>query len=380
MTTAAFRIASICATRLDIPLIEPIRMSFGTVRLQNIVIVRLRDQDGGEGVGEATVMGGPHWGGESAEAVKAAIEHYVAPVLIGTEVQGIADLAGRLRVLVKGNAAARAALEMAALDLIGKRLGVSAFDLLGGACRTTVPVAWTLSTGSVESDIAEGERALAERGHTRFKLKLTAYNAPADVARATAIIEAFRGRASVIADVNQAWDSVSAARYLPQLAEAGLEAIEQPMAAGDLTTIADLRRRLPMHVMADEAITGPNAALAIASAKAASCLVVKPNRDGGITASQAVAAIGVASGQALYGGTMLESSLATAASLHLYATLPSLELGSELFGPSRLVHDIVTEPLVASDGVLALPTGPGLGVTLDEDRIAFLARQQETGA
>lgn len=372
---AGIRIAGLTTTRLDIPLRQPIAMSFGTVRMQNVVLVRLCDTDGAEGVGEASILGGPHWGVESAESVQAAIDAYIAPALIGTMLDGVEAMAAALARLVRGNAAARGAVEMAALDLLGRRLGISASHLLGGPCRTTIPVAWTLSTGGTSSDIEEGERAFAERGNRRFKLKFGRETAAADVARAVAIIEAFRGRATVIADVNQAWDEVIAARHLPRLQEAGLEAIEQPLPGCDLAGIARLRAGLGMEVITDEAITGPAAAFRVAAGAGASVFALKPNRDGGTTASRRVAAIAASAGLGLYGGTMLETSVGTAACAHLYASVPDLRLGSELFGPLRLSEDLVVSPSLVRDGMIEVPIGPGLGIELDEAKIAFLQRR-----
>lgn len=370
------RIARLSTTRLDIPLRQPIAMSFGVVRLQNVILVRLRDTDGAEGVGEASVLGGPYWGEESAEGIQAVIETYIAPSLVGTVLDGVEAVAATLARLVRGNPAARGAVEMAALDLLGRRLGVPAVQLLGGPCRHRIPVAWTLSTGAAASDIEEGERALAERGHRRFKLKFGRPSAAADVERAAAVVRAFEGRATVIADVNGAWDEVTAARLLPALRDAGLEAIEQPLPAGDLAGIARLRDGLGLEVIADEAVTGPAAAFRIAAGGAASILALKPNRDGGPTATRRVAAIAAAAGLGLYGGTMLETSLGTAACAHVFAALPELRLGSELFGPLRLSDDVTVDPIGVRDGALTVPDGPGLGVTLDEDRVAVLARRQ----
>lgn len=371
---AAPFIERVTTTRLDIPLVHPITMSFGVVRMQNIVIVRLRDSDGAEGIGEASVLGGPHWNEESAEGIQAVIENYIAPALRGVAFDSIEAVAALLGRIVCGNASARAAVEMAALDLLGKRHGIPACQLLGGPAQRELPVAWTLSTGETASDIAEGERAHAERGHARFKLKFGRENAASDVARALAIIDAFRDRATVIADVNQAWDEVTAARYLPYLEEAGLEAIEQPLPAGDLDGVTRLRAGLGLHVIADESLSGPKAALRVAAVGGASVFSLKPGRDGGACATRKVAGIASAAGIGLYGGTMLESSIGTAASAHIFAALPDLAMGCELFGPLRLAEDIVTVSLLVSKGVVRVPDGPGLGIELDEDRIRSLAR------
>lgn len=367
------RIARVSTTRLDIPLIHPITMAFGPVCTQHVVLVRLFDDDGRMGLGEASILGGPHWGEESAEGVQAIVDTYLTPALIGTRIAGIEKFAALLRRLVRGNAAARCAVEMAALDLLGRSLDVSAAQLLGGVSHDRIPVAWTLSTGSTTSDIEEGERALEQHGHRRFKLKFGSEAPADDVARAAAIIQAFQDRATIIADVNQAWSEVTAARWLPSLQDAGLEAIEQPLPGTDIAGIARLRQGLGMDVIADEAITSARAAFLVAAGGGASAYALKPGRDGGPTASRRIAAIAEAAGLDLYGGSMLETSVGTAASALLFGTLPELRLGCELFGPMRLAHDIVAEPLVVRDGCVALPTGAGLGVELDEDKVDFLA-------
>ena len=369
------RIASIRTQRFDIALKSPISMSFGDVRVRNFVLVRMRDSDGVEGVGETGALGGPYWGQESAESIEAAINTYIAPLLVGRTLNGLNGLATWLGSTIRGNQAARNGVEMAALDLIAQRSGQRAADVLGGSCHDRLPVAWTLSTGSAETDIEDGERAIAERGHRRFKLKFTRETAAEDVARAIAIMEAFKGRASVIADVNQAWDEVMAARYLPILAEAGLEAIEQSMPAGEIEKAASLKIGLPFHMIADEGVAGPSAMFRLAAGSAASAVSLKPNRDGGPSATRQVASIALAAGMELYGGTMLETTLGTAASAHVYSAIPKLGLGTELFGPFRLSDDIAVSRLPIQDGMIDLPDGPGWGVALDEERIEFLVRQ-----
>ena len=260
------------------------------------------------------------------------------------------------------------------LDLVGHRSGLPVSALLGGAVRSRIPVAWTLSTGSVETDIAEGERAAAAHGFTRFKLKF-GHEAPrADVSRAHAIARHFAGRATIIADVNQGWDEQTAIQMLPRLVDAGLEALEQPLPAHALAAAAELQRRFGLRFIADEAVDGPASVLRLAQAKAAAALSLKPNRDGGLIATRDAAIIAAAAGIQLYGGSMLETSLGTAANLHCYATAPDLSLGCELFGPMRLGEDIATTPVSIEQGHLTLEdTLPGLGVSLDEEKIAFLA-------
>lgn len=366
-------IARIETTRLDIPLTKLIAMSFGDVATQHVVLVRVWDADGAMGIGEASVLGGPHWGSESAESVQAAVERYISPVLIGKRVGSLEASAALMSRALRGNASARHAVETAVADLLGRRRGISVADLLGGRSQDRLPVAWTLSTGSPSGDIEEGERAIAEEGHKRFKLKFGSTTAAADTARAQAIVTAFAGRATVIADVNQGWDEVTAARWLPRLQEIGLEAIEQPLRSGDLAGAARLRVRLGLHVIADEALSDPSAVLRVVSSGAASVLALKPGRDGGLSASRRVAALAQVAGIDLYGGSMLETSVGTAASALLYSAIPDLRFGTELFGPLRLAHDITTRPFEVKGGDLTVPTGPGLGVEIDEHAVSFLS-------
>jgi muconate cycloisomerase len=129
-------------------------------------------------------------------------------------------------------------------------------------------------------------------------------------------------------------------------------------------------------LMADEALNGPRSALRIAAAGAAGVFALKIAQSGGLFATAEVAAIGTAAGIGLYGGTMLEGSVGTIASAHVFATLPELAWGTELFGPLLQTEEILAEPPVYADFSLAVPTGPGLGIALDEDKLAFFRRDR----
>jgi muconate cycloisomerase len=128
--------------------------------------------------------------------------------------------------------------------------------------------------------------------------------------------------------------------------------------------------------MADEALHGPQTAFALAKADSARVFAVKIAQSGGLMAARAVADIAQAAGIGLYGGTMLEAAVGTVASAHLFATFETLAWGTELFGPLLLTQELLATPLVYSDFALEVPTGPGLGIVLDEDQIARLRRDR----
>jgi muconate cycloisomerase len=198
------------------------------------------------------------------------------------------------------------------------------------------------------------------------------------VAHVAAIKRAVGDRGSVRVDVNQQWDEAQADLGMGLLADAGVDLVEQPIGRYAVAAMARLSAKHVIPLMADEALHGPIDAFAIASSAAARIYAVKIAQSGGLLPAHAVATIAQAAGIGLYGGTMLEAGVGTAASAHLCATLPSLAWGTELFGPLLLTEELLAEPLLYADFELAVPTEPGLGIALDEDRVAFHRRDRDT--
>ncbi|MCU0906507.1 MAG: muconate/chloromuconate family cycloisomerase [Rhodobacteraceae bacterium] len=361
---------------LDIPTVRGHVLSMATMRTQTAVLVRIRFSDGSEGLGEGTTIGGLSYGPESPESIRSAIDTYIAPALVGRpadDVNGAIQLADRL---VKGNRIARAAVEIALWDGLGKRLGVPVAQLFGGAVHKRLPVAWTLASGNSDTDIAEAQEMIATRRNNIFKLKIGKRDVAADVAHVARIKQAVGDAASVRVDVNQAWTLAEARRGLPALQDAGCDLVEQPVAARFRRAMAELTRDFPIAMMADEALNGPEDALAVIGCHAADVFAVKIAQSGGLKRASEVVAIGQAAGVGLYGGTMLETGLGTAAALHLFATVERLDWGTELFGPLLLTQDILAVPITYRDFCVEVPAGPGIGAVLDPDRIDFYRRDR----
>ncbi|MEK6296193.1 MAG: enolase C-terminal domain-like protein, partial [Paraburkholderia tropica] len=130
----------------------------------------------------------------------------------------------------------------------------------------------------------------------------------------------------------------------------------------------------PVALMADEVLQGPESAFEIAKQHGADVFAIKIEQSGGLFAAQRVATIADAAGIELYGGTMLEGAFSTAASAHLFASFANLQWGTELFGPLLITEEILTQPLDYSDFELTVPTGPGLGIELDEAKVKRFTR------
>jgi muconate cycloisomerase len=319
---------------VDVPTIRPHVLVMATMHAQSMVIVRLTDSDGIEGVGEGTTIGGLSYGEESPESIKSAIDTYIAPILKTCDPRHVGAVMAVIGKSVRGNHFAKCAIETALLDMAGKRLGVPTSELIGGGrVRSSLPVAWTLASGDTARDIDEAEQMLALRRHRIFKLKIGKRDVADDVAHVGAICKAVAGRASVRVDVNQNWSEPQADLGMAMLRDVGVDLIEQPVAFDALGAMARLSGRHTVPLMADEALHGPRSAFRLAAAAAARVFAVKIAQSGGLHAANEVAAIAMASGIGLYGGTMLEGGVGTAASAQLFATFPQLAFGTELFGP-----------------------------------------------
>ncbi len=367
-------ILSIETILADVPTIRAHKMSVATMQSQTLVLVRIRCADDIEGWGEATTIGGLNYGEESPESIKVNIDTHIAPLLVGMEATAVAKAMAKLRKVIQGNRFAKCAIETALLDAQGQRLGVPLSELLGGRVRDALPVAWTLASGDTAQDIAEAQHMLELRRHRIFKLKIGLRSVADDVSHVLAIKRALGDAASVRVDVNQAWSELDAVRGIAALQDGGVDLIEQPVRADNPAALGRLAARFDVAIMADEALHGPADAFRLACAGSADVYAVKITQSGGLVPAQQVATVAQLAGIGLYGGTMLEGSIGTAASAHLCSTFADLAWDTELFGPLLLTQEILREPLVYRDFMLQVPTGPGLGVQIDTDKLRRLAR------
>ncbi|RQW44749.1 muconate/chloromuconate family cycloisomerase [Novosphingobium sp. LASN5T] len=359
---------------VDVPTIRPHVLSMTSISRQSMVLVRVRCSDGVSGLGEGTTIGGLAYGDESPESIKLTIDTYFAPLLVGADSTMPAALMTRLRQNVVGNHFAKNAVETALLDCIARRAGVPLSDLLGGRQHDRLPVLWTLASGNTAQDIAEAEAMIEARRHNVFKLKIGKRPLADDVAHAGAIKRALGASASVRVDVNQAWDEQTARKGARMLADAGIDLIEQPLPRADRAGMARLAASAPIAIMADEALRGTHDAFDLAAIRAGDAFSIKAAQAGGLIAAGKVAAIAEAAHIGLYGGTMLEGSVGTAAAAHLCSTFATLAWGTELFGPLLQTEEILATPLEYADFALTVPKGPGLGIELDEDKVRHFRR------
>jgi len=369
-------IHSVTSTIVDVPTVRKHKLSQTSVTAQNYVLVQVRLANGAEGIGEAATLGGPRWSEESVEAMKANIDAYLAPAVTGLRADRFEAAGLRMDQAAKRNNAAKAAIETALFDAVGKTLGLPASALLGGAVRDSLPVLWTLASGDPAQEVEEAERKLEARLHRTFKVKIGAQAPEADMGRMTQLARALEGRAELIVDANQAWDETVSARCLPILKELGIKLVEQPVPAWNIGAMARLRARPDTPpLLADENVFDAHDMLQVGAAAAADAISLKLVKHAGLLGVKRVAAVAEAAGIGLYGGCLLESSVGAAAHLQVFSTFREMAWGCEHFGPQILTGEYVTEPLRFADFHVHLPAGPGIGVTLDHEKLRRYARQ-----
>jgi muconate cycloisomerase len=304
--------------------------------------------------------------------MKLAIDRYITPILKTLDPARVQETMGAIRKSIKGNNFAKCAVETALMDAWGKRVGLPISELLGGRVRDRLPVAWGLASGATAIDIAEAETMLERKRHNLFKMKIGLRSIEEDIAHVAAVKRALGNAASVRVDINMAWTEVEAHKGIAGLEDAGCDLVEQPVE--DPAALARLASRFAIPIMADESLQGPETAYALARTGAADVFAVKIEQSGGLYAASRVAAIADAASIGVYGGTMLEGTIGTVASAQLFSTFPKLAWGTELFGPLLLAEELMAKPLEYRNFELTVPSGPGLGVVVDEERLQFFQR------
>ncbi|WP_367107452.1 muconate/chloromuconate family cycloisomerase [uncultured Psychrobacter sp.] len=367
-------IRSIDTLLVPIPTIREHKLACTVMREQVLVLVHIQTEDGFAGWGEATTIGGLSYAEESPHSIKTNIDTYFTPLLLKEQPSSTAKAMQLLNLHITGNRFAKCAIETALLDIEGQRLGIPVSELLGGRVRDAIEVAWTLASGDTATDIAEAKQMVAQKRHRIFKLKIGSNPILDDVAHVLAIKKAVP-ECRISVDVNQAWTELEAMQGISLLEAGGVDLIEQPISMRNRAGLKRLKDRFDVAIMADEIVQDPQNAFHLASEHCADVFAVKINQAGGLKAACLIGQMAHLAGIELYGGTMLEGPIGTAASAHVFATYPSLNFDTEMFGPLLLTEDILVRPLDYNNFGLTVPTGAGLGIEVDTDKVYYYAKR-----
>jgi muconate cycloisomerase len=353
---------------VDVPIKRPHQFSTEIVSTKSFLLLQLELENGLVGIGEGTTPG-IWWNGESVETMQLVINQYLQPIVIGQDPRNIERLLQTFDRHVRANPFAKATVEMALFDVVGKIYNAPVHQLLGGLFQETIDVKWALATGDSDGDISEAKELVANKQYKDFKIKAGKYTTEVDAERAVKIANGIKGVSTIGIDPNGSWHSLTAVRWMDRFYEAGIDFLEQPLSPVDISGASKLAAMKRVPIMADESLATVQDAQRLVQEKAADIFSLKIHKSGGMRNTLKIAAIAESAGISCFGGTSLESSIGSAACLHAYGSIRNLDYGSELFGPQWLADDLVKNPLKFEEGKIYVPSGPGLGVELDEEKV-----------
>lgn len=295
---------------------------------------------------------------------EAEIQQLLAPVLVGEDPHRIAHLAARMNEALEGSEPAKAGLEMALFDIVGKDLGTPVYNLIGGMVRDRVRLSYSIPYGSPDEMAALGAEK-AKAGFNTVKVKV-GQDRKTDIEAVRRIREAVGPDTVVRVDANMRWRTIAEAiQVIDAIAPYDIELVEQPLPPREYDGLAELRRRVSIPIMADESVWTPRDAIEVVRRNAVDIVNVYLCESGGFIAAARNFAICEAAGIPCMIGSMPEMGIATAAQIHLGVAMTNLGLDSDCCGVLYHQEDLLARPLKIENGFSYPPTGPGLGVELD---------------
>jgi L-alanine-DL-glutamate epimerase-like enolase superfamily enzyme len=349
-----------------VPLVGEYKISHLSQSVQNSAVVRITATGGAIGLGNVDPVEG--YSEESTEQTLKALETIFAPLIIGLDPTNLHAVLLRIETAVPHYLDAKAAIEMACVDLTARALDVAVHTYLGGAVKERLLFnAWI---GILPPDVAAAETAgWQKRGFRSAKIKVGG-DIAADRDRVKAVREAVGPDFKLRIDANEGYDADTSIALARMMAPFDLQLFEQPVPARDLAGMARVRRESAgIPIMADESVLDHASLIRVIQAGAADIVKVKVMKQGGIMHTRRMIATAEAAGIRCVLGHGFGLGINTMAEIMLAATSLNVIDGIECVGPLKTSDDIVAHKLDLGGGSIALPPGPGLGVTLDQAKL-----------
>jgi L-alanine-DL-glutamate epimerase-like enolase superfamily enzyme len=359
------RVRSIDPIAVGLPMIKPLIMAGETVARADNVLVRIEADDGLIGWGEAASA--PTMTGETVASMVAAV-HYLTSVLIGCKVGDIAGARAAMDARMYANHGAKAAIEIALHDLAGRATGRPVRTLLGNKRRSRLPLLGVVGGGDFDGDVADAAAKKA-KGFTAFKIKVGVDGPDKDAARTRAICAVLGPDCLISADANQGFTTDQAIAFVHAVAGTGLDFLEQPVARHDLAGMAAVAAASAIAIGADEGIHSADDIARHHAQGAARGVSLKSIKLGGIAGMLEAARLADDLDMRVNVSCKTgESSIGCAAALHVAAVMPNVAWGLTLTH-TGLAEDVTPTPLPIAGGFADVPDAPGLGITVDEDKV-----------
>jgi len=347
------------------------------------VLTRMVDDSGNTGWGEAPAL--KDWGGEygryfgeSPAIAGLVIEKYLAPAVHGADPGNIVELHRRMDAVIKGYPYVKCAVELAAYDLAARRADLPVYALLGGAARTRIPVTHSIGLIAIAEAAAEAATVAAE-GIKTIKIKI-GVDPKRDVEMVRAIRDAVGPNVELCVDANEGYATPGEAiRTIRQMEPYGLKYAEQPVMG--IERIAEVARAIDTPVMADESAWNAHDVIQIVERRAAEIVSIYTTKPGGLYRAMEVAAVCRAAGIVCNVNGSVETGVGNLANLQLAAAAPAATLSNvvpvstpaeEQRGQLAGIYyrdDLIKHGMKLVDGAIELPSGPGMGIDVDEAKV-----------
>ena len=324
------KIKNITLGEVNIPLVTPFKTALRSVDSVNDIVVRVEADNGMVGFGEAPPTAVIT--GDTKGSIVTAIRDFIAPSLIGMDIENIDGIMQRLHKCILKNTSAKAAVDMAIYDLYAKNLGQPLYKVLGGNC-TEVETDLTISVNDIPEMVQDSLRAVKE-GFRILKIKVGKEGLK-DVERIKAIREAVGPDIILRVDANQGWNAKDAVRIIRAMEDAGLDIdlVEQPVNAHDFKGMQLVTASVYTPILADESVFSAEDAIRMIQERAADLINIKLMKTGGIYEALKICSIAEIYGVECMIGCMLESKIAVSAAAHL-AAAKGIITRADLDGPS----------------------------------------------
>jgi L-alanine-DL-glutamate epimerase-like enolase superfamily enzyme len=360
------KICRVEAIPFAIPYRKPLRFASGEVRIAEHVLVRVHTDD--ELVGTAEAPPRPFTYGETQASIVAVIEGQFAPAVLGLSPLERERMHARMSRTV-GNPTAKSAIDMAVWDVLGQSLGVPVTDLLGGFS-DRMRVAHMVGFDEPAAMVAEAERMRAEHGITTFKVKVGRRPIDLDVAVCRALRESMGDGVELYVDGNRGWTAAESARALQRMEDLDLLFAEELCPADDVLGRRWLVEHSRIPVFADESVARPAEVTRELLGGSAHGISIKTARTG-FTVSQRVLGLTEGLGVEVVMGNQIDGQLGSLCGAAFGAAFPATSRrAGELSNFLDMTDDLLTEPLQISEGHLRVRQSPGLGIDIDEAKLA----------
>jgi L-alanine-DL-glutamate epimerase-like enolase superfamily enzyme len=366
------KITSIELHAIHLPLRDPFIVSYDTYDHMPSIIVKIETDEGIAGYGES--VPDEHVTGESFEGTYHVLKQKLAPALIGQNPMNMEKIHDLMNRAIYGAPAAKAAMDIACFNIIGKKLGQPVYQLIGGRYHEKFPITHVLSIGEPEK-MAEEAAAMMKQGYQSFKMKVGT-DVKRDVERIKAVREKIGRCPAIRVDVNQGWkNSATALAAIRSLKELDIDWIEQPVLADDIDGMVEIKSKTDIPLMIDEGMKGSRDMREIIAKQAAHKVNIKLMKCGGIYPAVKLAHQAEMAGIECQIGSMVESSIGSSAGFHV-AFSKKIITSVELTGPLKFAKDVGN--LHYDVPFICLNEKPGLGIEVNEEALHELTQYTDT--